>query len=132
MDDEQPEALDGDELGRVEPWQIKQFPRRLRLEIAEQARQQKMPVGDFVLGFMLAARASGWKLNGETTAMIDGFSPSARQTELDRAARVAAQIAAAAPNMPDDLAASLFARVKREYRLRRPRHPALPAPKMDA
>lgn len=78
----EPESLDA--------WQIREFPRSLRLEIVEEAKRRQMSPGQFATRIFTAARAAGWgdkpSANGLTA---DPAAAWLRWAEAHRAAREA-------------------------------------------
>src|SRR5436853_596759 len=94
---------DDSNLGPVEPWQIKQFPRRLRLELTEQARQEKVSVGELLTKLVLAARDVGWQFDGQAPGAAPKPrtrpDPEKRLSLAERVVAAAAQLGAA-ENVP--------------------------------
>jgi hypothetical protein len=62
-------------LGPLEPWQIREFPRFLRQRIITQAKLAHMSPGEFVTRIMLACEENGWL--GQAPSM-----PAADDTHL--------------------------------------------------
>jgi hypothetical protein len=69
-----------EDLGPLEAWQIREFPRALRQEIVNEAKTRQMSPGEFATRIFLAARDAGW----------DGFAN--RQTEGSAQANGAASL----------------------------------------
>jgi hypothetical protein len=93
MDQEQDQ-----DLGPAEPWQIRQFPRRLRLELTEQARQERVSVGELLTRLVVAARDAGWQfdLAAEPLPAVDTMT---RLALVERAVAAAVSLAGA-PDVP--------------------------------
>jgi hypothetical protein len=93
MDQEQDQ-----ELGPAEPWQIRQFPRRLRLELTEQARQEHVSVGELLTRLVVAARDAGWQFDpaAESLPVADTLT---RLALVERAVAAAVSLAGA-PDVP--------------------------------
>lgn len=62
---------DQENLGPVEPWQIRTFPRALRLEIVEQAKKEGVPLSEFVTARWVALRDADWPRD-----LSGGIAPS--------------------------------------------------------
>jgi len=66
---EHPNALDGENQGRMVPWQIREFPENLRDAITEQARKEGVKVGELLARLVLEANENGWTFkNFDTSA----------------------------------------------------------------
>jgi hypothetical protein len=93
MDQEQEQ-----ELGPAEPWQIKQFPRRLRLELTEQARQERVSVGELLTRLVVSARDAGWQFDASAEP-LPAADAMARLALVERAVATAVSLASA-PDVP--------------------------------
>jgi hypothetical protein len=119
---------DDSNLGPVEPWQIKHFPRRLRQELTEQARLEQVNVGELLTRLVLAARDSRWQFNG--LAEVKASKPDRREKLLamtERAIAAAAQLAEA-KDVPPDLRMQFETLLSRSLPGVKPRQAVLPAP----
>jgi hypothetical protein len=47
-------------LGRVAPWQIREFPDGLRRELIDEARKRRVSVSEFVTAYMVLLRNLNW------------------------------------------------------------------------
>jgi len=55
---------ESDNLGKVSPWQIREFPESLREDIIKQAKAERVSVSQFVTSHMAALRDAGWPRGG--------------------------------------------------------------------
>jgi hypothetical protein len=71
-------------LGPLEPWQIRGFPRFLRQRIITQAKLERMSPGEFVTRIMLAYEENGWlgQAPPVSTDVARPERPSADDTHL--------------------------------------------------
>ena len=60
---------DSDNLGKVSPWQIREFPETLRDDIVKQAKLEKVSVSEFVTAHMAALRDAGWSRGGASNGV---------------------------------------------------------------
>ena len=120
-----------EDLGPLEAWQIREFPRDLRQAIVAEAKNRRMSPGEFATKIFLAARDAGW----------DGFaaspdSPPVRPRmpvdDLCKLTEAAAKLAEHGDAMPKGLRANLARGLReaaRERVMQRPPQPkALQAP----
>lgn len=91
--DKEPEdsMSDGDNLGRVAPWQIREFPEKLREDIIRQAKEEKVSVSEFVTAHFVALRDAGWVRGGAS----NGLQTVKRPQGIDRIALLTAVTALA-------------------------------------
>jgi hypothetical protein len=104
---------DIDNLGKVSAWQIKEFPEGLREEIARQAKQARMSVGEFVTGIMVQARDAGWRLDGAAGKPFETSKPPANLGDLSMLVDMACKVADHAERMPKGTAAIANRLIKR-------------------
>jgi hypothetical protein len=71
-------------LGPLEPWQIRGFPRFLRQRIITQAKLERMSPGEFVTRIMIACAENGWlgQAPPVSTDVARPERPSADDTHL--------------------------------------------------
>lgn len=84
-------------LGKLMPWQIKEFPEGLRRELTEQARQADLTVGEWLTRIVVAFRDAGWPMDGlPPGAMARGFAnaqPTVKQHSLQEIVDMASRVA---------------------------------------
>lgn len=83
---------DGDNLGRAAPWQIREFPEKLREDIIRQAKEEKVSVSEFVTAHFVALRDAGWAQGGAS----NGMQTVKRSPSIDRIALLTAVTALSA------------------------------------
>jgi adenine/guanine phosphoribosyltransferase-like PRPP-binding protein len=91
---------EADDLGPAEPWQIKQFPRRLRQELTEQAHTERVSVGELLTRLVIAAREGGWQFDPSRPSPDGSTNGVEAGLALAERAIAAAVALASAPNVP--------------------------------
>lgn len=89
-----------DVLGKVGPWQIKEFPEALREDITRQAKLERLTVGEFVTGHMAALRDAGWPRGGLPINPTLNHGQPITLTDLGRAIDMACKVAEYGERMP--------------------------------
>lgn len=89
-----------DVLGKVGPWQIKEFPEALREDITRQAKLERLTVGEFVTGHMAALRDAGWPRGGLPINPTLNHGQPVTLTDLSRAIDMACKVAEYGDRMP--------------------------------
>jgi hypothetical protein len=103
---------DSDNLGKVSPWQIREFPESLRDDIVKQAKAERVSVSEFVTGHMAALRDAGWN-----RADVSNRAQTVNQTrKTDPMALLAAATAVAATGVKVEGLAGWTADLIREAR----------------
>ena len=75
-------------LGKLEAWQIREFPRDLRLAIVAAAKERQQSPGEFATAIFLRAREAGWWTDdgGRGLTVSNGLSaPSPSLVEIAQA-----------------------------------------------
>lgn len=82
-----------DLLGPLEAWQIREFPRDLRVQIVAAAKDRRMSPGEFATQIFIAARDAGWDGFQSSAPGGNGVRPVADPADMVRAAIEAAEAA---------------------------------------
>lgn len=98
-------------LGPMEPWQIRAFPRHLRERIAKDAGEQKVTVGDLLTKILLAHYSAA-----PDNRRLNGFANTSNMDALDRAVGIACRLAEHAGSMPKGVANLAYGLVKADLR----------------
>jgi hypothetical protein len=114
-------SMQQEDMGPLEAWQIREFPRELRQAIVNEAKARRMSPGEFATRVFVAARDAGW----------DSFAPAGLAPEradapdaLSRLIAAACELAAANERLPDYLRSGFNRRLQEQQRALAPPRPS--------
>jgi hypothetical protein len=133
-------SMQQEDMGPLEAWQIREFPRELRQAIVNEAKARRMSPGEFATRVFVAARDAGWDSFAPPTGGVvtNGSVPPKRVDAPDALSRLiaaACELAAADERLPDYLRSGFNRRLQEQQRALAPSRPSrqrrLPAPNLS-
>lgn len=113
-----PTIMHPEHLGRVEPWQIKAFPKTLREDFTKVAREREITVAELLTEIVISWRDKSGRFSEAHEAAFTNIRAGQplNLDRLDRLVTMATTTAAHSETLPVGVRALMFSLIKRELR----------------